>query len=846
MPPFTPHEAPARDLAALPFPRPERPIGRDDVLQDIYAALRLNTAVMVSGAAGLGKTSLAAALAAAYTQQPGGVLWLSGNTSPLASLLVRIGRAYGVREISNSEQPSGTAGAVAALLAQHKPLIVLDDFSDAMVVQSFIKKCADNLPLMLLSETPLQGSWQSIPLMPLNEGDAVKLFKHKAGINDNHFDEAIAAIARLLQERPYPLALAARAMVAAKQTPPDFLNVVSGVARVNNGHPDTTAVAISYRALHNALQGLILVLGAMPRSAASAELLSMASGTAPEVIDQTINILSQLYLVERFTRYGQSYYRLHKLVAEYAIRTLRGSNRLEALQETVRRVLMTYVEKYSTPGQVEHDRLAAEMDNIMAMAEQTSREGDKATANRLVSLLLRADDFFKERGYLHELLTLRDLGSLSRSAFPAYGEERKAKVDDLDEDDPLGLYDEDDDLPAIDDEMYVEDNYEDVADAEEESSFRRSLLIEEDEEISDEVLTEPRPFPAEPVINAPLSSDPEQLRQALQQARQARDLNRQAQIMQMLGKALVNQGKTTEAIATYNDLVSVQEQLTDDEGLIDTLDMLAALLMKNGSSQAAIMHASRGVQLAAVQGNTDVQINLLLTLGDAQLDLGQSENAARAFSQALELARNIGDEQHEALALYKLGTAHLDNGDADAAIHTWEQARDLFKAQLKRDYEGRVLGGLGNAYADQERWLEAIGYYKSALYIAREVGDREEEGIQLSNLASAQTKAGQLADALLTSRQALHVAYQSDDRDNIVAAILDLVRLMIRSNRLLGIARLLIQDAENLEPNDRDVIALSDEIETKLAAAAARGIEQAPVQGTARDYAANAYALLED
>jgi tetratricopeptide (TPR) repeat protein len=843
MPPFTPHEAPARDLAALPFPRPERPIGRDDVLKEVYGALRLNTAVMVSGAAGLGKTSLAAALAAAYTQQPGGVLWLSGNTSPLSSLLVRIGRAYGAREISNSEQPSGTVGAVAALLAQHKPLVVLDDFHDAIVAQSFVTKCAGNLPLLLLTETPLQGPWQSIPLMPLREADAVALFKHKAGINDARFDEAIAAIARLLQERPYPLALAARAMVAAKQTPPDFLNVVSGVARANNGQPDTTAVAISYRALHNALQGLILVLGAMPRSEASAELLSMASGTAPDVIDQTINILSQLYLVERFTRYGQSYYRLHKLVAEYAIRTLRGSNRLEALQETVRRVLMTYVEKHSTPGQVNHDRLAAEMDNVMAMAEQTSSEGDKATANRLVSLLVRADDFFKERGYLHELLTLRDLSTLSRSAFPAYGEEPVAEKDDFDEDDPLGLYDEEDDLPAIDDEMYVEDNYEDVE--EEESVFRRSLLSEDDEEISDEVLP-PRPFPSEPIINAPLSSDPEQLRQALHQARQARDLSRQAQIMQMLGKALVNQGKTTEAIATYNDLVNVQEQLNDDDSLIDTLDMLAALLVKNGSSQAAIMHASRGVQLAAAQGSTAAQINLLLTLGDAQLDLGQSANAARAFSQALELARTTDDEQHEALALYKLGTAHLDNGDADAAIHTWEQARELFKAQLKRDYEGRVLGGLGNAYAEQGRWLEAIGYYKSALYIAREVGDREEEGIQLSNLASAQTQAGQLADALLTSRQALHVAYQSDDRDNIVAAILDLVRLMIRSNRLLGIARLLIQDAENLEPHDRDVIALSDEIETKLAAAAARGIEQAPVQGTARDYAANAYALLEN
>jgi tetratricopeptide (TPR) repeat protein/energy-coupling factor transporter ATP-binding protein EcfA2 len=853
---FTPHEAPAKDINALPLPRPERPVGRDEVLKEVYGLVRANTPVLLHGAPGMGKTSLAAALAAAYTQQPGGVLWLNDDTQPLSSLLVRIGRAYNNREISNSDQPGGTVGAVAALLAQHKPFIVLDNIADAFVMQQFVEKCAGNLPMVIISETELEGPWKAIALHPLHEDDAVMLFKQKAGIADNRFDADISAIARQLQNRPYALALTARALVAAKQTPAQFNEVVAGVARANNGHPDMTAIAISYRSLNNALQGLILVLGATFRGEASAELLATVSKVPSDVIEQAVGILSQLYLIEKFTRYGQPYYRLHQLVAEYAQRTLKGSNRLASLQAQVRDGLLAYVDKHSAPGAADHDRLAAEMDNILALAHWASNQGDRDTPNQLVTALLRADDFFKERGYLHDLLTLRDLGSGSRSAFPAYGDEPLTRFDQDDEDDlDEDLYDEEDEeLDDEDEDIYAdEENLEDVEDDEQISQFRRSLLSEPDDDLdaetADDLIYAAPPVarpPLEPLRAEPVNpNDIESLRSALHQARQARDTQRQAQLLASIGRLQVAQNKTTEAVATYNDLLSLQDSQDDSDGLVDTLDMLSSLLVKTGSSQAAVMHATRGAQLAESANLPESRISLLMTLGDARQDLGESQAAVAAFSQALELTRRHDDKQHEALALYKLGYAYLDSGDPERAIHTWEQARELFRAQLKRDYEGRVMGGLGTAYAEQERWSEAIQYYKSALFIAREVGDREEEGLHLSNLAQALVEAGQLPEALMTYRQALHLAYLSDDRDEIVSAIVDLVRLMTRSKRLLSIAQLLIQDAENLEPHDRDVMMLSRQIEEMLAAASAAGVAQSPVTGTARDYAANAYALLE-
>jgi tetratricopeptide (TPR) repeat protein len=852
---FKPHEAPAKDLADLPLPRPERPVGRDEVLKDIYGMIRANQAVLIHGDSGLGKTSLAAALAAAYTQQPGGVLWLSGETRPLGALLARIGRAYGIKEISNSEKPEGMAGAVASTLAQNKPFIVLDDFNDALVLQQFIDKCVGNLPLLILSENALSGSWQTVALSALNTTDGVALFKQKAGINVPQFDADIASITTLLDNQPFPLSLAARAMVAAKQPPSEFAKVLVAIAQSVGKNPPMIAIAASYRALNNALQGLVLMLGATFKGEASAEFLSLAAGVPAETIDQAMTILSQLYLAEKFTRYGQSYYRLHKLVYQFAQATLKGSNRLEGLQAKVKETVLAYAKKYGASGLANHDKLATEIEAFIATAQVSSGRGERDVANTLVTILLGADDFAKERGYVYELLKLRELGSGFTTAFPAYPQDTLPTPEQLIDDSYTeeDLYEDDEDIYDEDDDLGDDDLYED-ADEEPALSLADRLLQEDDDfddDFEGDADDEPAVAPMRVLPSAPLSlSDTsginvEQLRSALNSAKQSRDLPRQIQILKAIGKVQVGQNKNTEAINTYTELLGVQDGQDDDDATLETLDMLSALLVKTGNSQAAIMHTTRGLQLADVVQDPDTKLNLLLTMGDARQDLGESEPAVKAFAQALELARKNDDSQHEAIALYKLGYAYLDNGEPDEAIRMWEQAREMFRQQLKRDYEGRVLGGLGTAFAEQEKWSEAIRYYKSALHIAREVKDREEEALHLSNLGQAQVQANQLPDALLSYRQALHLAYISDDRDEIVTAIVDLVRLMMRSNRLLGICQLLLQDAENLEPADRDVLTLMKQVDEKLAQAGASGVQQAGVSGSARDYAENAYALLE-
>jgi tetratricopeptide (TPR) repeat protein len=810
---FTPHEAAAHEAASLPVTIPGKPIGRDEALKAIYTQLKANQACLIHGETGMGKTMLAAALAGAYFQQPGGVLWLDVNDSSLEELLVRVGRAYQVPEIMTSDTPLGMIGAVASTLRGQKPLVILDGRISEQVANNFISKCVSGLPALVVTEEAIGGSWTEVELGPLDPESASATYKQQANITGSGSDTDVYGIVKLLRYKPFAITVAARAMLASKQTAADHYRTLQTAVAAANGNPATAALTTSYRALNGALQGLVLMMGATFGGRISAELLSLVSGAAPESIQQAMNILAQLQLVQRSQRYGAPYYRLHSLTYGFARNFLRTSERLEGLQAKICTATLEYAEKHSGTDAESHNKLATEMETFLRIARWSSENGDREIANKIVASLTGAGDFINERGYVYELLSLRGLGPGLATAFPAYSEAA-----------PVGEGLESDE--EFDDDTFDDELEDDVFD-EEEFDDDEAAVIEMD---VDEVLT---------------SGDLIRLRAALTQVRQDGETIRQIEILEAIGKAQIDQEMENEAISTYDEVLTLYEDEDDSAGILDTLDMLSSLMVKTENSQAAILHATRGIKVAEELDDSETRMQLLITLGDARQQLGESEDAERAYNQALEITRMDEDSQHEAIILFKLGYAQLDNGQPKMAVETWEQALELFRGQEKRDYEGRVLGALGTAYGEQELWAEAISFYTSALHIAREVKDAEEEALQLGNLGYAAVQAGQLGQAVLHYRQALHLNYESGDRENIVSTIVDLVRLLAESKRHLTVAELLINDALRLDPEDKAVKQLKERITSEKTLAEVNQTTFIVVNGTAQDYASNAYDLLD-
>ncbi len=836
---LTSHEAPAHEAHALPVMLPPgKLIGRDVILARVYSQLKENKPVLVYGAPGIGKTALAATLASAYTELPGGVLWLNLRNAPFPEVLARVGRAYNLREVATSENPLSAVSPAMNALAAAKPMIVFDGQINPQTVTEFIMRLPTPLPILLVNDSEISGPWANVPLGIL-EIDAAAVMVRQLAPEQS---EGLHDLVTTLDAIPFALTTAAGAIRAKKQTPAAFL---ATLPKRPDATPSLLALTASFGTLSNPLQGLLLLFGATFRGEASAELFSLIANAPEDTVNQALGLLTQQHLVERFQRYGKPYYRLHAITQTFAQTWLRGSGRLEGLQNKVRDAILAYARKYSGAP----DRLAAEMDNLLAAAQWAADQGDREVANGLVVALTQSSDFVNARGYVYELLLLRRLAASSTSAFPAYGttpapitypddgDAEDAELEDEDEleDDaqavrPIPAEDEDD----FDEDDYDEDGDEDEDEDEADADMDMDMDADEDEDEASEPLGPPS-----------IPDELERLRAQLVNERLGGNRRQQADLLIAIGKEHIRRGQDNEAISVFSEAVNLYEALNNNAGLLASLEEIAELTAKTDNSQAAVLHATRGIQLADQLGDEDSQRKLLAILGDARQQLGESEAAIHAYSEALDLARTNGDRASEALIQYKLGFAQLDNGDATAAGKSWEDALTLFREQGRRDYEGRTLAALGTASGEQEHWNEAINFYTSALHIARELKDRDEELLRLSDMGYALVQAHQLGQAVLRYRQALHLAYASGTRENIVSTTVDLARLLVESQRHLDVTELLVDAALDYDPNDRDLRRLKERIEDERPTVP-ETLAQVPVGGTAEDYAANAYSLLEN
>ena len=892
-----PLEAAVTAVTDLPLRRLGRPIGRDDLLRSLLLRLRQRQQLVLHGAAGAGKTTVAATIANVYLQQHSRpVLWLAAHDPPLVELVVRLARAYGNTDIANADNPLSRLDELKDLLNESQPLLVLDGEIGSAALAPFVKHVAADIPLVVTSDAPLaQGDWRNQPIGNLAQRDAIRLFKQKAGLKNGESDDEIAALAEQLNCAAFPLAMAARSMIIARQSPAEFGETLAAALESQDGDALLAALSISFGGLNERLRDLLLFLSATVHGEASAAYLNLLSGIATESIDMSMTILSRLILVERFQRGRQAWYRLHPLAHGFLQDWALDRDRFDALRADIVDTSRDYVDVHSQADEAV-ERIICEFENLLAAAQWAAESEDAGLAAELAEALAPLEAGISAAGYRYEIARLhaiRDGAKLEYALPPepeadepveAAGEDAEPAQPDsegpaapsadetpsddqpeaADDSTPLRLDDKDLQSVNIDQlrtalnvasqnqetarqlqilkaiaRMQINQGREKDAVA----TYGEALEIYESGGDKDGVLETLDMIAGLLVSNqtAPAAIEQLKLRTALSFARQHDDTQRVLQILEAVGKAQISQSREKDAVATYSEVLAIHESKDDKAGMLESLDMLAGLLVRADSAVTALQHAQRGLHLAEELDDEEAAMFLQITRGDAHKALGEASIAVEAYERALATARHREDAQNEARILYKLGMAFLDAGEERRAIEMLEDANDRFKAQGKRDMEGQVMRGLGEVNLRLERWTEAVNFHTSALYIARELEDQQTEARQLRHLGGILISAERLPEALTHLRQALHVAYERQDKRDIVGVIAELVNLMMRNLFLSSIAELLINDGLSYDPGDRELLRLKGELAGAKERAEARGVGLAVVAGTAREYAANAY-----
>src|SRR6185369_5225484 len=149
------HSATTAILAHIPDDVPEQPkrlIGREDLIEEVQELLDENEHVLLRGFGGMGKTALAAAIAAGYVSDgKGPIIWLRAGAVEADVLFEALGRLFGAQQTIASTTGDERIKAVRHLLTETKGLLVLDDVWNGASLANMVKAIPRGMPLLVTS-----------------------------------------------------------------------------------------------------------------------------------------------------------------------------------------------------------------------------------------------------------------------------------------------------------------------------------------------------------------------------------------------------------------------------------------------------------------------------------------------------------------------------------------------------------------------------------------------------------------------------------------------------------------------------------------------------------------------
>ena len=342
-----PGHVPKVQPAQLPSPPPAF-AGRRDVLATVRDYGESGTRVLlISGMAGVGKTTLALRLADEITScHPDGQLYVNLRgfdatappTSPLAALRDML-QALGIPSPALPESVDARSGLLRSLLSERRVLVVLDNARDYQQVEPLLPGAGLSRAIITSrNQMPALAVFhqaRAVQLEPFGDDEAVEFLSQR--LSSNGAADTSGAMTRLGQAcGGLPLALAIIAARASAnpafpldQLLQEFTQERTPLASLNAGSAELdlgTVFSWSHRGLSEDAAHTFALLSAHPGPEISAPAAVSISGLGPRRAREVLTEL-RLASVLRESRPGRFVF--HDLIRAYAL-TLLGERYVEA------------------------------------------------------------------------------------------------------------------------------------------------------------------------------------------------------------------------------------------------------------------------------------------------------------------------------------------------------------------------------------------------------------------------------------------------------------------------------------------------------------------------------------
>ncbi|MET9555569.1 tetratricopeptide repeat protein [Streptomyces sp. NPDC006645] len=749
------------------------------------------TVEAVSGMAGVGKTALVVATAHLLAgRYPDGQLYLdlrghSPAQEPLTprAALATLLRLLGAPAFSIPAELEGRTALWRTMLAERRVVIVLDDATGAEQIGPLLPSGSPSLTIVA-SRRHLTGIPQalSVPLDVLSKEDAITLFRGFAGEERTRDIAEIERIVRLCGYLPLAIELVAHRFRARTSWTLGVLaerlarspGRLAEIRTADQEREMTRAFALSYRTLtaqqRTAFRRLGLHSGPDFTADAAAALLGLPA-------DTTERLLEGLLACHLLREPVPDRYRFHDLLREYAYGLSQADDSEQERRQAVARLTDFYITTADradraayprrvrpgppappTPGPAFADTaaartwLAAERGNLLAVEEQTRRDGAPERAARLACTLagfLQAECYWQgaKKLLLHAVAHWEGAGDE-----PALC---SALIDLCAADASIGSYAE-------------------AAEAGERAlELARALRDEPAEAEALRVLG---------TLNWHLGENRKAL-VLLQKSLAIRSISGdvwdRARSRNNVAVTLLFLGERGRALDHFRNALANFREAGDVTASAQTLNNIGRLQIRSGELEAARRSFEESMALLENSGSRYDRATVRRNLAEVLVESGESAAALVIFGETLSEFRALGDRKSQAENLIGIGEARWQLGDPEASVRDHREGLRIAQDIGAARYEVQALRGLGRAAFVEGRPAEATDLLRTAVAVAARTDDLDEETAARMLLAEVRLAAGDIDEARMTLRQAFESVRHRDNVDaRRVARRLDEVERM--------------------------------------------------------------------
>ncbi|HEY9630431.1 MAG TPA: tetratricopeptide repeat protein [Coleofasciculaceae cyanobacterium] len=195
------------------------------------------------------------------------------------------------------------------------------------------------------------------------------------------------------------------------------------------------------------------------------------------------------------------------------------------------------------------------------------------------------------------------------------------------------------------------------------------------------------------------------------------DAKQKAFIFHCLGMLKDQQGQVNEAIALYQQSLTLFESIRDVQGKATSLNQMAGIYAQQGQVNEAIALYQQSLALHELIDNGQGKAMSLHNIAVIYAQQGQVNEAIALYQQSLALEESIGDVQGKAASLHNMAAIYAQQGQVNEAIELFKESLEIKEKIGYVQGKAMTLWWLGRLANQQGNPSLALPYLQEAFEI---------------------------------------------------------------------------------------------------------------------------------